>query len=83
MAVSFCQLTTTANHGAGQFASRKMTLSSILYIIFLELNILFSTGGDTRESAYAHTREATGFASQSKKSYQEEIFLIYGFVNPT
>lgn len=67
MEVSFCQLTTMANHGAGQFATLKMTLSSILYIIILEINnIIFYWGRYARERIRTHTRK-TGFASQPKK----------------
>lgn len=53
MEVSFCQLTTMANHGAGQFAPCKMTLSSILYIIILEINNIILLG-EIRARAHTH-----------------------------
>lgn len=66
MAVSFCQLTTTANHGAGQFAPRKMTLSSILYIILEINNIIFYWGRYAHARAYAREERPDLQASKKK-----------------
>lgn len=71
-----------ANHGATKICPLKMTLSSILYIIILEINnIILYWGRYAHASAYA--RCSRFFVPVKKKSYQEENFLIYGFVNPT
>lgn len=71
-----------ANHGAAKFAPRKMTLSSILYIIILDKNIIIYSQGEIRARERIRAMQSVFCASQ-KKSYQEENFLIYGFVNPT
>ena len=65
MEVSFCQLTTIANHGAGQFAPRKMTLSSILYIIISEINNIILLV-EIRASAYARIRGRTDLRANKK-----------------
>lgn len=66
MDVSFCQLTTMTNQCAGQFAPRKMTLSSILYIIILEINNIILLWGDTRASSYARIRGRTDLRANKK-----------------
>lgn len=72
-----------ANHGAAKFDPRKMTLSSILYIIILDKNIIIYSQGEIRARERTRTREGARFEACQKKLHQKEKFLIYGFVNPT
>lgn len=80
MEVSFCQLTTTANHDAGQFAPRKKTLSSILYILFLENKYYYTLLGEIRalERTRTYTRERERFFKPSEKIIsQRKIFDLW------
>lgn len=66
-----------ANHGAGKFAPRKMTLSSILYIIILEINNIYTLQGEIRARERIREGDA-GFESQPKKMKSErKIFDLW------
>lgn len=74
MKVSFCQLTTTANHGAGKFDPREMTLSSILYIIILEINnIILYWGRYAHASAHVRAR-LPDFEASKKNEIRKKNF---------
>lgn len=64
-----------ANHGAGKFDPREMTLSSILYIIILEINnIILYWGRYAHASAYARTRERPDLLASKKNEIRKKNF---------
>lgn len=88
--VSFCYLTTVANHGAPRFLPRKKTLGRRIYIIYnIIYNNIILQGEKTRMYVCAYACEAREApASPPAKSFQKKLhpkekFLIYDFVIST
>ena len=67
-----------ANHGAAKFDPRKMTLSSILYIIILDKNIIIYSQGEIRARERTRTREGARLeACQKKIASERKIFDLW------
>lgn len=60
------------NHGNVKFAPRENALSSIYYILILEINNYLLLGGDTHTRAHTYTRGPARFCESVKKSYHKE-----------